>query len=269
MISPSISIIAFLAITANATPMELIGRQLEGSCKKITFLFARGSTEMGSSTGYMGQTVGPAFRKALQTKFGVNEVNAQGINYSADIAGAITGGMSPTSSAGSKNMANLAKDVINQCAGKTNVVLSGYSQGAEQVHGALQILGPLGAKVAAAVTFGDPMKWALNVPGYGWGSLPKERALLFCNTGDGVCGGAFSISVAHLSYTSNGDIQKGTDFVSQIVNGGRVGESASEASTAAGPNPVVDGKGKGAGGKGASGKGAGGKGAGGKGAGGM
>jgi len=165
-------------------------------------------------------------------------------------------------------MANLAKDAINRCAGKTNVVLSGYSQGAEQVHGALQILGPLAAKVAAAITFGDPMKWAISVPGFGWGTLPKERALLFCNSGDGVCGGAFSISMAHLSYTSNGDVQKGTDFVSQIVNGGRVGASASEASTAAGPNSVLGGKGKGAGGMGATGMGATGKGAGGKGAGG-
>jgi hypothetical protein len=92
--------------------------------------------------------------------------------------------------------------------------------------------------------------------------------MLFCNSGDGVCGGAFSISMAHLSYTSNGDIQKGTDFVAKIVNGGSVGESAPEAPTAAEPSPVPGAKGKGAGGKGVGGKGAGGKGATGKGAGG-
>jgi cutinase len=166
MISPLVAITAFLAITANAAPTELIVRQLDGGCKRITFLFARCSTEIRASSGYMGQTVGPAFRKPLQTKFGANEVNAQvwnyhsgeiedriadwscvkGINYPADIMRAISGGASPTSSAGSKNMATLAKDTINRCADKTSVVLSGYSQGAEQVHGALQFWGHLEPK---------------------------------------------------------------------------------------------------------------------------
>jgi hypothetical protein len=66
------------------------------------------------------------------------------------------------------------------------------------------------------VTYGDPLKNYNFGPGT-WGSLPKERTLIFCNQGDGVCGGAFSISAAHLSYTSNGDIRKGVDFVAKTI----------------------------------------------------
>jgi len=68
------------------------------------------------------------------------------------------------------------------------------------------------------VTFGDPLK---NFQQFGpgtWGSLPKERTLVFCNSGDGVCGGAFSISAAHLSYTGNGNIQTGVNFVSKTLD---------------------------------------------------
>ena len=79
----------------------------------------------------------------------------------------------------------------------------------------------------AAVTFGAPLK---NYQQFGpgtWGSLPSDRTLVFCNSGDGVCGGAFSISAAHLSYTSNGDIAKGVAFVSKMVDA--LGSKALEA----------------------------------------
>jgi hypothetical protein len=67
------------------------------------------------------------------------------------------------------------------------------------------------------VTYGDPLKNFAFGPGT-WGSLPKNRTMIFCNTGDGVCKGAFSISGAHLSYTSNGDIRKGVEFVSRTIS---------------------------------------------------
>jgi hypothetical protein len=56
----------------------------------------------------------------------------------------------------------------------------------------------------------------------GWGCLPEERTQVFCNKGDGVCTGAFSISAAHLSYSSNGDIGKGASFAAKIINGGKI-----------------------------------------------
>jgi hypothetical protein len=79
----------------------------------------------------------------------------------------------------------------------------------------------------AAVTYGDPLKNYETLGLGGWGSLPKSHTLVFCNSGDGVCGGAFSISAAHLSYTSNGDISKGVEFVSKFITDG--GEGVSDA----------------------------------------
>jgi hypothetical protein len=103
----------------------------------------------------------------------------------------------------------------------------------------------------AAVTYGDPLKNYGFGPGT-WGSLPKERTLIFCNSGDGVCGGAFSISAAHLSYTSNGDIKKGVDFVAKTLSA--LGEGPLQA--AAAPAPSMGGFG-GAGGAPGGAKGAG------------
>lgn len=162
----------------------------------------------------MGTTVGPAFSKALSSKFGASNVASEGVKYPADISGAFSGGTNPSGSPGATKMTQMAKAVLQRCP-NTKIVLSGYSQGAEQVHGALfaKNLGEDGARIAAAVTYGDPLK---NYQQFGpgtWGSLPAERTLVFCNQGDGVCGGAFSISAAHLSYTSNGDIAKGVSFV--------------------------------------------------------
>jgi hypothetical protein len=56
----------------------------------------------------------------------------------------------------------------------------------------------------------------------GWGCLPESRTQVNCNKGDGVCTGAFSISMAHLSYTADGSIAKGVNFAAQIINGGKL-----------------------------------------------
>jgi len=185
----------------------------------------------------MGITVGPAFSRALGTKFGAGNVASEGVPYPADIAGAFSGGTNPSGAPGAVKMSAMAKSVISRCP-QAKIVLSGYSQGAEQVHGALAAknLGADGAKIAAAVTYGDPLKNYEVLGLGGWGSLPKSHSLVFCNTGDGVCGGAFSISAAHLSYTSNGDIQKGVDFVAKVINnvGGDVAAPSAGAPKGAG-----------------------------------
>jgi hypothetical protein len=46
---------------------------------------------------------------------------------------------------------------------------------------------------------------------------------VFCNSGDGVCTGAFAISVAHLSYTTNGDIGKAVSFVQRLIKENKSG----------------------------------------------
>ncbi|KAK3076772.1 hypothetical protein LTS18_012101, partial [Coniosporium uncinatum] len=73
------------------------------ACKEVTFIFARGSTEGGN----MGMAVGPPFANALKQSFGRDNVAVQGVDYPADIAGAITGTMNPTNAPGATKMTSL------------------------------------------------------------------------------------------------------------------------------------------------------------------
>jgi len=197
-----------------------------GGCKKVALLFARGTTEAGT----MGITVGPALQRALEAKF-PGQVRAEGIRYPADFGGAFSGGMNSAAAKGAIEMGRVAKSIMQSCP-ETKIVLAGYSQGAEQVHGALAKpnLGDLGAKIAAAITYGDPMATIAAKMNVGiWGCLPEDRTKVFCNKGDGVCGGAFSISAAHMSYTTNGDVGKGATFASQMISGGKFNGLSGEA----------------------------------------
>jgi cutinase len=102
----------------------------------------------------MGGTVGPALSSALGRKFGANNVLTQGVSYPADIAGAVSGAINPSAAPGSKDMTKKVKAIFASCP-ETRIILSGYSQGAEQVHGALQKenLGPDGAKIAVCINY--------------------------------------------------------------------------------------------------------------------
>ncbi|QDS77557.1 hypothetical protein FKW77_001236 [Venturia effusa] len=218
----SIFVLATLILAASGAPLASpspqkgLGGAGAGGCKKIAFIFARGSTEGGT----MGASVGPAFQRALEAKF-PGQVKTMGVKYPASIQGAFTGAMNPSQAEGSKDMAAKAKEIMSSCP-DSKIVLAGYSQGAEQVHGALQKanLGQEGAKIVAAITYGDPIHFSKALGG--WGCLPEARTKVFCNTGDGVCGGAFAISMAHLSYTTNGDIAKGAAFALQFINDGNI-----------------------------------------------
>lgn len=108
---------------------------IDGVCKPVTYIFARGTTELGN----MGSTVGPALQRALESAFGSNNVATQGVTYPADVAGAISGALNPGSAQGSRTMASLTQQVLSKYP-DTKVILAGYSQGAEQVHGALMNL---------------------------------------------------------------------------------------------------------------------------------
>jgi cutinase len=105
--------------------------------------------ELNRYTGTMGQIVGPALQRALEGKF-PGQVTTMGVRYPASIEGAVSGAINPSDAAGSKDMTAKVKQVFANCP-NSKIVLSGYSQGAEQVHGTLQRanLGPDGAKIAA------------------------------------------------------------------------------------------------------------------------
>ena len=137
----AIFLTSLLALGATALPQAIPSGGLtgqtsndiqNGACKPVSFIFARGTTE----TGNLGETVGPALTKDLQQMLGAGNVAVQGVNYPADIAGAAQGSIDPKGAQGSQNMAMFAAQAVQQCP-TTKLVLSGYSQGAQQVHGAL------------------------------------------------------------------------------------------------------------------------------------
>lgn len=129
------SLAAPAAIPQSSTSSSTKNDVTDGVCRPVTYIFARGTTE----TGNMGSTVGPALESALESAFGSAKVATQGVTYPADTAGAVSGATDPADAEGAKTMASLAKQALSSCP-TTKIILAGYSQGAEQVHGALQDL---------------------------------------------------------------------------------------------------------------------------------
>ncbi|KAH7097277.1 cutinase, partial [Auriculariales sp. MPI-PUGE-AT-0066] len=173
-----------------------------GVCRETTLLFARGTSEGGN----LGTVVGPPLSSGLQSALGADKVAVQGIDYPASITGAIQGSIAPQNGAGAVDCAKKIAQVLAACP-DTSIVLAGYSQGAQQVHGCLlRLNASQAASVQAAVTFGDPLqKQAFN-------KIDASQAKVFCNAGDAVCNNQFIITAAHLSYgrTSVGDA---VDFI--------------------------------------------------------
>ncbi|KAL0261631.1 hypothetical protein SLS55_003061 [Diplodia seriata] len=164
----------------------------DGVCKPVTYIFARGTTE----TGNMGTTVGPALQQKLESALGADKLATEGVNYAADVAGTVVGSVSPGQAEGSQNCAKLVKQALSSCP-DTQIVLAGYSQGAQQVHGCLIDLDSSSAsKVAAAVTFGDPLQ------AQAFKNIDSSKTKIFCATGDLVCTNQFIITPAHLSYAT-------------------------------------------------------------------
>ncbi|CAD0101382.1 unnamed protein product [Aureobasidium mustum] len=166
---------------------------IDGVCKPVTYIFARGTTEIGN----MGSTVGPALQRALESAFGSNNVATQGVTYPANVAGAISGALNPGSAQGARTMASLTQQALSKCP-DTKVILAGYSQGAEQVHGALINL--QNGQVS-------------RIP---FRNIEAGRTKVYCNLLDGVCNGAFIISAAHLSYSFE-DTTPAAQFAKSVI----------------------------------------------------
>lgn len=163
-LTPTTLLPLLLAATTTASAIPLSSRQLTTTsttanditagttCAPVTYIFARGTTE----TGNMGSTVGPALQSALASALGAANLATQGVNYPADAAGTAIGSISPAQAQGSQNCAALVKQVLGRCAG-TQIVLAGYSQGAQQVHGCLINLSADEAKKVAVSVFPFPI----------------------------------------------------------------------------------------------------------------
>jgi cutinase len=109
-------------------------------------------------------------------------------------------------------LANLITRASTQCPA-SKLVVSGYSQGAALVHGAVKRLGAAArARIFAAVTFGDTQRQqdGGQIPG-----IPASNTLILCNAGDRVCEGTLIITSAHLDYT--GSVGTAANFISARV----------------------------------------------------
>lgn len=59
------------------------------------------------------------------------------------------------------------------------------------------------------MTFGDPLR------NQSFQNINAAQTLINCAPGDDVCDDEFVISAAHLSYGTNGDVQKSATFIQQ------------------------------------------------------
>lgn len=134
--------ITFFSTLTAAFPLTLLSRDFSSTiqndltngspCKKVSLIFARGTTESGN----MGRVIGPPLATELGKAIGgAANLAVQGVDYAASWAGALQGG----DAVGSQKMAQLTRDAVARCP-QTQVVLAGYSQGAQLVHNAAQML---------------------------------------------------------------------------------------------------------------------------------
>ncbi|KAK4963525.1 hypothetical protein LTR10_001154 [Elasticomyces elasticus] len=199
----SLFTLATLAVASPIEKRQYLGKTTENqlvdgtSCRAITILFARGTTEQGN----VGTLVGPPFFQAVANKVGASKVAVQGVNYAADVAGFEVGG-DPT---GSALLASLVGQAQSRCP-NTKLVLSGYSQGGQLVHNAAAMLSASQtAFVNSVVIFGDPDN------GEPVGSIPSSKVLIICHVGDDICLHGDLILPPHLTYAVNA--QQAANFV--------------------------------------------------------
>lgn len=166
------------------------------------------------STGNVGLFAGPPFFTALRNYInGSSTLAIQGIPYPASIPGFLSGG----SAFGSGVMALMINKTTAACP-NTKIVLSGYSQGAQVVHNAMQYINngtslpgvngtlapfannsaAINSRVISVVLFGDPRN------GTAVSGMQDARVLSLCNAQDNICAkGGDIITLDHLTYSQN------------------------------------------------------------------
>ncbi|ROV89368.1 hypothetical protein VPNG_10128 [Cytospora leucostoma] len=188
---------------------------LDDACQNVTLIFARGTSELGN----MGSIVGPGLSTSVKSATG-NHVAVQGVTYAADAAGIATEAIG-SSGAGTQAMVKDVQSALSKCP-DTQVVLSGYSQGAMLVHNTMSSLtSTQAASVKVVVTFGDPFV------GEAPKNVPTGSFKSFCASSDPVClagassspssGGTTSKSEAgHLGYGA--DVDTAATFIKGKVS---------------------------------------------------
>jgi len=224
-ISPLLA--AALAGAASALPsvQRLDRRQTtqndleKSSCKKVTLVFARASTEMGN----MGESMGPAVCSGLKKKF-PGGVACQGVGgpYSAGLADNVA--PSGTSQKAWKEAQRLLELAVSKCP-ETALVAGGYSQGTAVMMNAISKLdAKTRNRVVGVVLFGYTKNGQekSGIPNY-----PIENVKVLCAKSDGVCWGKLNVTAGHFSYMLDGSGKTATDFLVDKINNGSKGGSKS------------------------------------------
>lgn len=225
------AITALLVAAAAAAPTGIERRQFgmtendlkSGSCKKITLVYARGSTEMGN----MGSSLGPPTCSGLKKKF-PGQVACQGVGspYNAGLGtNALPGdGTSAAAYGEAEKMFNLA---ASKCP-DTIIVGGGYSQGAAVMVASVRRLPEATkAKMAGVVLYGNTRNRQEHgkIPNF-----PDDKALTICNASDGVCGGALLVTPGHLTYQTK--VPKAVDWLAERIRAQESSGGSSSSSSA-------------------------------------
>ncbi|KAK0390702.1 hypothetical protein NLU13_0205 [Sarocladium strictum] len=172
-------------------------------CRPVTLIYARGTSQQGN----VGDpaAVGPILFNNLASRIGLSNFAVQGVTYAANVFGYLQGG----DPAGSRTMADLITRAASQCP-NTQIVISGYSQGAQLVHNAAGMLSAaVTSRITAALTFGDPKR---SQP---FGTIPSSRTRVICRSGDNICDGGIIITPAHTQYQQ--DAPAAADWIAARV----------------------------------------------------
>ena len=181
------------------------------ACTDVEVIFARGTGEPQGPSVLQRGTV-----SALKGAVGGRSVQDYSVVYPA--------GADQNAAPGAADLVKRLTAQAAACPG-TKFVLGGYSQGATVVdiavgartfsRGGSAIPAELAPKVAAIVTFGNPLgnnKLAAAAPAY------ASRIKEFCASGDPVCRNGSSFN-AHLAYISNGNTAEAGRFAATQVLG--------------------------------------------------
>ncbi len=189
-------------------------------CKPITVIYARGTIEPGN----VGDLVGPPFFNHLADLIGADNIAVQGVDYPATIGGYLIGG----DPGGAQTTADLLNQAASNCP-DTQIVLSGYSQGAMEAHlGEAMVSAEVGAQIAAVVSrnaahvqvvqsdmkkqvvFGDPFK------GRPFPNVDSSKVMTYCFNADFICDDLPVVDTYHLEYVV--DTPAAATFVQGLVS---------------------------------------------------
>lgn len=180
-----------------------------GACRDITFIFARGSTEIGN----FGSTVGPPTCSGLKRAYGNDKVACQGVGspYTASVGtNVLPEGTNSAAYGEAERLFNLA---ATKCP-NTIIVGGGYSQGAAVMVASVRRLSDdVKSRIAGVVLYGNTRnaQEGGKIP-----SFPAEKAKTYCNISDGVCGGGLVVTAGHLTYQV--DVPDAVKFLQQRIS---------------------------------------------------